>query len=297
MFKGLSAFPLTPIDESSIDETAFATLIQRLTGAKVHSIGVLGSTGSYAYLSRKERNLVTKLAMDNIQDTPVVVGIGALRTKDVLLLAEDAQKVGANGLLLAPVSYQKLTDDEVFSHYEVVCKNISIPLCVYDNPSTTHFEFSDVLHGRIAELPNVASIKIPPLSSNPDEAKARVDRLRSHIPAHVTIGISGDHSGAMGLNAGCEVWYSALGGLLPLPILEIVKASQVGKPDEALRLSEKLDPLWAFFRQHGSLRVIATIAELSGVVKSPSVPLPVKSLNGEERKQLQTCINNLVSSF
>lgn len=34
------------------------------------------------------------------------------------MLAEDAQKVGANGLLLAPVSYQKLTDDEVFSHYE-----------------------------------------------------------------------------------------------------------------------------------------------------------------------------------
>lgn len=209
------------------------------------------------------------------------------------MLAEDAQKVGANGLLLAPVSYQKLTDDEVFSHYEVVCKNISIPLCVYDNPGTTHFEFSDVLHGRIAELPNVASIKIPPLSNNLEEAKARVDRLRSHIPASITIGISGDHTGAIGLNAGCEAWYSALGGLLPLPILEIVNASQAGKFDESYRLSEALDPLWAFFRQHGSLRVIATIAELSGIVKTPSLPLPVKSLSGEERKRLEICISSL----
>lgn len=293
MFKGLSAFPLTPINESSIDEAAFATLIQRLTEAKVHSIGVLGSTGSYAYLSREERSLVTRITVDNTHDIPVVVGVGALRTKDVLLLADDAQKAGANGLLLAPVSYQKLTDDEVFSHYEVVCKNISVPLCVYDNPGTTHFEFSDVLHGRIAELPNVASIKIPPLPNNPDEAKAHVDRLRSHIPAHVTIGISGDHSGAIGLNAGCEVWYSALGGLLPLPILQIVNASQAGKPDEVLSLSEKLNPLWAFFRQYGSLRVIATIAELNGIVKFPSLPLPVKSLNDEERKRLEICISHL----
>lgn len=293
MYKGLCAFPLTPINESSIDENALSNLIRRLDEAKVHSIGVLGSTGSYAYLSREERNLVTRITVDNAGDVPVVVGIGALRTKDVLLLAEDAQKAGASGLLLAPVSYQKLTDEEVFSHYEMVCKNISLPLCVYDNPGTTHFEFSDVLHGRIAELPNVASIKIPPLSNNLNEAKARVDRLRSHIPTHVTIGISGDHSGAIGLNAGCEAWYSVLGGLMPFPILEIVRASQANNTDEVFKLSEFLDPLWAFFRQYGSLRVIATIAEIKEIVRTPSLPLPVKSLSGSERIRLEACISSL----
>jgi len=294
MFKGLCAFPLTPINESSIDQNALATLIRNLDDAKVHSIGVLGSTGSYAYLSREERSLVTRISVENAGDTPVIVGIGALRTKEVLLLAEDAQKAGAKGLLLAPVSYQKLTDEEVFSHYEVLCKNISIPLCVYDNPSTTHFEFSDVLHGRIAELPNVASIKIPPLSNNLAEATARVDRLRSHIPTHVTIGISGDPSGAIGLNAGCEAWYSVLGGLMPLPILQMVRASQANKTDEVSRLSESLDSLWAFFRQHGSLRVIATIAEIKGIVRTPSLPLPVKSISGAERKRLEVCISSLM---
>lgn len=293
MYKGLCAFPLTPINESSIDENALSNLIRRLEEAQVHSIGVLGSTGSYAYLSREERNLVTKITVDNAGDVPVVVGIGALRTKDVLLLAEDAQKTGASGLLLAPVSYQNLTDEEVFSHYEVVCKNISLPLCVYDNPGTTHFEFSDVLHGRIAELPNVASIKIPPLSNNLNEAKARVDRLRLHIPTHVTIGISGDHSGAVGLNAGCEAWYSVLGGLMPFPILEIVRASQANNTDEVFKLSESLDPLWAFFRQYGSLRVIATIAEIKEIVRTPSLPLPVKSLSGSERIRLEACISSL----
>ncbi len=290
MFTGLSAFTLTPMNESSLDETAFVGLINRLTEAKVQSIGVLGSTGSYAYLSRDERKLVTELAVDNAHGTPVLVGIGALRTKDVLLLAEDAQKAGARGLLLAPVSYQKLTDDEVFSHFETVCKHISIPLCVYDNPSTTHFEFSDALHGRIAALPNIASIKIPPLPNNPEEAKARVDRLRSYVPKHVTLGISGDHSGAIGLNAGCEAWYSVIGGLLPFPILQIIQASQAGNPEEVSRLSAKLEPIWGFFRKHGSLRVIATIAELMGLVTAPCLPLPIKSLSEEERQKLKACM-------
>ena len=56
MFSGLSAFPLTPMDETGIDEAAFTTLISRLASAGVDSIGALGSTGSYAYLNRDERN-------------------------------------------------------------------------------------------------------------------------------------------------------------------------------------------------------------------------------------------------
>jgi 4-hydroxy-tetrahydrodipicolinate synthase len=294
MFTGLSAFPLTPMDESSIDEKAFSNLVSRLANAKVNSIGVLGSTGSYAYLNLEERNLVTRLAVENAQGTPVVVGIGALRTREVLKLAEEAQKSGANGLLLAPVSYQKLNDDEVFSHYEAVCKSISIPLCVYDNPTTTHFEFSDVLHSRIAELPNVASIKIPPVSNNLVEAKERVDRLRALIPNHVTIGISGDHVGATGLNAGCEAWYSVIGGLFPLAILEIIEASEAGKSDEVNSLSARLEPIWAFFRRYGSLRVVATIAELRGFVETPCLPLPIKSLDRNERQRLKVCIEDIL---
>lgn len=294
MFTGLSAFPLTPMDEVSIDENAFCQLVSRLAQAKVRSIGVLGSTGSYAYLSRDERRRVIQLAVESAQGTPVVASIGALRTKDVLTISEDAQKAGASGLLLAPVSYQKLNEDEVFAHYQAVSQHSSIPICVYDNPTTTHFEFSDVLHGRIAALPNIAAIKIPPVSNHLDEAKERVSRLRSHIPAHVTIGISGDHAGATGLNAGCEAWYSVLGGLFPLPILAIINASQRGDTDEVNRLSTNLEPIWAFFRRYGSLRVVATIAELRGLVKTPSLPLPIKSLEGEERQRLNACIADLL---
>jgi len=100
MFTGLSAFPLTPMDEQGVDENAFTCLVQQLVAAKVDSIGALGSTGSYAYLSRAERSRVAQLAVEAAEDVPVMVSIGALRTRDVLLLAEDAQAVGVKALLL-----------------------------------------------------------------------------------------------------------------------------------------------------------------------------------------------------
>lgn len=293
MFSGLSAFPLTPLHETGIDEAAFVRLVERLRAAGVDSIGALGSTGSYAYLTRGERLRIAQLAAQHAGAIPVIVGIGALRTRDVLELAQDAQQAGARGVLLAPVSYQNLSDDEVFSLFDAVTRSLSVPLCVYDNPATTHFVFSDELHGRIAQLPNVASIKIPGVPAKPDAAQARVDRLRALIPRHVTIGVSGDAFAATGLNAGCEAWYSVIAGLFPQLAVAITRAAQAGNAQAATRLSEQLAPLWALFLQYGSLRVIATAAELRGLVSTPCLPLPVQSLQGEVRQHLGTILDAL----
>ncbi len=55
LFRGLSAFPITPADERGrVDTEALASLLQRLEAAGVDSIGLLGSTGTHAYLTRAE---------------------------------------------------------------------------------------------------------------------------------------------------------------------------------------------------------------------------------------------------
>ncbi len=294
MFTGLSAFPLTPMNEQGIHENEFSRLVTGLAEARVDSIGVLGSTGNYAYLNAEERARVAKLCVEHAGPVPVVVGIGALRTRDVLVNAENAQQAGANGVLLAPVSYQKLTDDEVYSLYETVCSSLSVPLCVYDNPGTTHFEFSDELHGRIAQLPQVRSIKIPPVQDDIAVAKERVARLRVLIPNDVTIGISGDPAAATGLLAGCNAWYSVIGGLYPETALALTRAAQAGDVQQANALSVALEPLWALYREHaGSLRVAATIAELTGKVSQPCLPQPLKTLQGDARKRVEAIIEAL----
>lgn len=293
MFSGLSAFALTPLSETGIDEAAFVRLIERLVAAGVDSIGVLGSTGNYAYLTQAERLRVAQLAVRHAAGVPVIVGIGALCTRDVLALAQDAQTAGASGVLLAPMSYQKLSAEEVFGLYEAVTQSLTVPLCVYDNPGTTHFEFSDELHGRIARLPNVASIKIPGVPGDLETVRQRVERLRALIPAQVTIGISGDAFAATGLHAGCEAWYSVMGGLFPELALAITRAARQGQVDEVARLCAPLAPLWTLFLQYGSLRVMATAAELAGLVTHPCLPLPLRSLQGEARQRLGAILGSI----
>lgn len=297
MLTGLSAFPLTPMNEQGINEHEFARLVARLAEAEVDSIGVLGSTGSYAYLNSDERARVVKLSVERAARVPVIAGIGALRTRDVLINAEHAQQAGASGVLLAPVSYQKLTDEEVFSLYETVCRSLSVPLCVYDNPGTTNFHFSDELHGRIAQLPQVRSIKIPPVQNDLAAAQARVAELRGVIPSGVTIGISGDPAAATGLLAGCDAWYSVIGGLYPDIALALTRAAQAGDTEQAMARSQALEPLWALYRDYGgSLRVTATIAELTGDVSQPCLPQPLNTLQGEARERVKAVVETLALS-
>ncbi len=118
MFEGLSAFPTTPTNaDGEVDAVALARVLDRLAEAKVGSIGLLGSTGAYAYLSREERRRAVEAAKESIGErVPLLVGVGALRTDHAQQLARDAEAAGADALLLAPVSYAPLTQEEVYQH-------------------------------------------------------------------------------------------------------------------------------------------------------------------------------------
>ncbi|SNY73790.1 dihydrodipicolinate synthase family protein [Pantoea sp. GL120224-02] len=294
MFSGLSAFPLTPVNAAGIDEQSFLKILARLTAAKVDSLGVLGSTGSYAYFSREQRKRVATLAVQHADGIPVMVSIGAISTDEVLRLADDAQQAGVRALLLPVVSYQKLTEEEVFNFYAEVVQHVSVPICVYDNPGTTHTQFSDALYARIAALSNIASIKIPGVPDQMSAATQRVSALRAQLPEHISIGVSGDASAGNGLMAGCEVWYSVCGGLFPNTALALTRAAQAGDFTAVAQQSQRLAPLWALFRQHGgSIRVMAAAATLLGLADENNLPRPLRALSSEDQREVRQVIESL----
>lgn len=293
MFTGLSAFPLTPLIDGEIAEASFVSLIESLADAGVNSIGALGSTGSYAYLTREQRLRATRLAVNAAAGIPVMTSIGHVSTDEVMRLAEDAQNAGVSGVLLAPVSYQRLTSDEVFRLYDRVSTELSVPLCIYDNAATTGFEFTDELLVALSHLNNIGSIKIGDLPASWNEALERVGSLKSRVSEGVTIGISGDAQSASGMIAGCDVWYSVLGGLFPHYSLSLAQAALSKDESETHQLNTALEPLWVFYRRHGSLRVIATVAELLGTVPSPCLPFPLQTLMGKERSALEKTLVRL----
>ena len=288
MFTGLCAFPLTPLAGDNVDEAAFVRLVSRCADAGVDSIGVLGSTGIYTYLLREERRKVVEAAVNAAMGTPVVAGVGAMRTRDVLDCVEDAQAAGASGLLLAPVSYQRLTEEEVYGLYREVSSASDLPIAVYDNPATTGFTFTDELHGRIAQLPGIASIKFPPPA--PGQTADRIARLRAAVPGEVTLGISGDWAAAEAMLAGCDVWYSVIAGLFPHAarvIVDSAAAAQQTGQQASRQASAGLEPVWALFRSYGSLRVTAAMAEVLGLAEAPCLPRPLQSLDAEGHSKVE----------
>lgn len=70
LFTGISAFPITPADPNGVvNADGVGRLTSRLADAGVDSIGLLGSTGAYAYLTRSERRCAIRAAVEAVART------------------------------------------------------------------------------------------------------------------------------------------------------------------------------------------------------------------------------------
>lgn len=290
-FRGLSAFPITPASEKGeVDVAALERLLLRLKQAKVNSVGLLGSTGLYAFLRREEKRKAIDAAVACLKgEIPIIVSAGALRTDESVALAEDAEAAGANGLLLAPVSYTPLTEEEVFQHFSAVAQSTSLPICIYNNPGTTHFTFTAGLLARLGELPTIKALKQP---SSGSTDKAFVEELRGRFPADFAVGFSVDWHAPEALSAGGDVWFSVLGGLLPQHAMSLSQAAQQRDTKRMAMLNSELQPMWTLFQTLSSLRVVYCAAEILGICR-PVLPRPLLPLQAEDRHKVERVLQGL----
>lgn len=292
LFSGLSAFSITPTDAAGhVDTATLGRLLDRIARAGADSIGLLGSTGGYAFLSRDERRRAVDAAMESVGGRiPVIVGVGALRTDEAEALARDAKAAGADGLLLAPMSYTLLTEEEVFQHMASVAAAGDLPLCIYNNPGTTRFVFSDDLIARLAKLTGIDAIKMP-LPADGDFC-GELARLRALTPEGFSIGYSGDWGASQSLLSGGDAWYSVAGGLLPAEALALTRAAMAGDRAEAERIDARFEPLWALVKQFGSFRVMFAIAELLDLCRVHP-PRPVLPLGADDCLRVKAALESL----
>jgi 4-hydroxy-tetrahydrodipicolinate synthase len=292
IFRGLAAYPITPADaDGRVDVDGLSRLVAPLVAAGVDAVGLLGSTGTYVYLSRPERRRAVAAAVEVAAGrTPLMVGVGALRTDEAVALARDAEAAGADALLLAAVSYTPLTEAEVERHVLTVAGATGLPLCLYDNPSTTKFAFSPALIERLAAAPTIRAVKRPPDASG--EAAAAISALRARLPAGFSIGSSGDWAASEALLGGADMWHGVAAGLLPKPALRLTRAAIAGDAAEAERRDAAFAPLWALIREFGSLRVAYAMAGILGV-SDAAPPLPLLPLGPADRDRVAAALGAL----
>src|ERR1700759_5550414 len=125
LFKGIIAYPITPFlaDEGEVYLATLQKSIDRLINDGVHAIAPLGSTGESAYLSDDEWDSAGEASLACVNKrVPVVVGISDLTIRNAVRRARLAEKLGADSVMVLPISYWKLTEQEIFDHYAAIAK-------------------------------------------------------------------------------------------------------------------------------------------------------------------------------
>jgi len=161
-FEGCYTVLVTPFDQSgeTVDVGALKRLVDWQIEQGVPGLVVLGSTGEFLSLTDEEREIVARTAVEQARRrVPVLVGTGHEWTERCIRYSKDAERLGADGVMIVPPYYSTPTDDEIFAHYASVGAAIGIPIMIYNNPRTANVDLRPPLIARLAQIDNVRYVK------------------------------------------------------------------------------------------------------------------------------------------
>lgn len=289
LFKGVIAYPITPFDNTEkVDIPLFKKLVERLVASGSHAIAPLGSTGVLPYLSDEEKEAVTEAAIQQVRGrVPTLVGVSNLTTEKTVYHAQFAEKAGASAVMIIPMSYWKLTDDEIVSHYDAVASKISIPIMAYNNPVTSGVDMSPALLKRLLEIPNVTMIK----ESTGDVQ--RMHTLKKELGEEVAFYNGSNPLALAAFAAGANGWCTAAPNLIPELNIGLYNAVQENDLEKARQLFyEQLD-LLKFIVTKGLPRAVKAglhlLGEDGGHLRSPLKPLT--DIEIRELEEILTLLN------
>ncbi|ROI05900.1 dihydrodipicolinate synthase family protein [Chryseobacterium sp. G0240] len=289
-FKGIIAYPITPFDENEkVDIPLFRKLTERLVRSGSHGIAPLGSTGVMPYLSDEEKESITETALQQVnRRIPTLVGVSNLTTERTIHHAQFAEKAGADAVMIIPMSYWKLTDDEIFAHYDAVARKISIPIMAYNNPATSGVDMTPVLLKRLLEIPNVTMIK----ESTGDIQ--RMHYLKKELGEEVAFYNGSNPLALAAFSAGAKGWCTAAPNLIPKLNIDLYKAVEEGNLEQAKNIFYKQFDLLKFMVNKGLPRAVKAgltiLGEEGGNLRSPLKPLTEKEAG--ELKSIITRLTN-----
>jgi 4-hydroxy-tetrahydrodipicolinate synthase len=147
-------------DDGRIDEDGFAANMIALIDAGATGVVVGGCTGEFWALSHDERKRLYDVAHEAVAGRgTLIVGTGAITVEETVALTRHAEVIGCDGALILPPYFVKLSDDEIFAHYQDVTAQIGLPVLVYNIPGNAVNAIHPALASRLADLDPVVAIK------------------------------------------------------------------------------------------------------------------------------------------
>ncbi len=161
IFQGCGTALVTPFQpDQSLDETALRKLVRRQIEAGIHFLVPCGTTGESPTLTRAEHLRVVEITVEEAQGRcPVLAGAGGYNTAEVVELAKEIERLGADGLLSVTPYYNKPTQEGLYQHYRAIAGATPLPVMLYSVMGRTGVNIEPATLRRLAQIDNIIGVK------------------------------------------------------------------------------------------------------------------------------------------
>jgi 4-hydroxy-tetrahydrodipicolinate synthase len=288
MFTGTGTALVTPFrNDGSLDEAALRSLVKRQIDAGINFLVPCGTTGESPTLTHAEHLRVVELTLEIAKGkVPVLAGAGGYNTAEVISLAKELQKLGADGILSVTPYYNKPTQEGLFQHFKAIATAVNLPIILYSVQGRTgvNIEPSTVL--RLSQIPNIVGIK---------EASGNISQMGAIlnlVPKDFLV-LSGDDSLTLPLIAlGGRGLISVASNEIPAEMTRLVESALSGDFAEARRLHfQYLSLMDINFVESNPIPVKAALAEMG--LLQPVWRLPLVAPKPENLERIRAVLESL----
>ncbi len=139
VFKGAAVAIITPMFENGeVNYPKLGEIIEFQIANKTDAIVICGTTGEASTLSHEEHIEVIDYCVKKVaKRVPVIAGTGSNSTETAIYLSQEAEKSGADALLVVTPYYNKATQKGLIAHYTAVAESVELPIIMYNVPGRT----------------------------------------------------------------------------------------------------------------------------------------------------------------
>lgn len=285
-FKPCGIIPavITPITaEGNFNEKAMRKLVNHLISGGVHGLFIVGTTGEFYGLTPDEKREIFQVVMDETKGRiPVYAGTNGITTRESIALTRIAEECKIDAVSVLTPMFISPSQDQLITHYQKIAASTSLPVLLYNNPPKTGVNLAPATVAKLAEVPNIVSIKD---SSGDLTIAAEYIRLTRHRE-DFTVLMGRDTLIYGALCYGATGSIAACANVAPRLCADIYDKFMAGDLKGSLEAQFTIAPLRIAFTIGTFPAVIKESLELLGIEAGPCME-PVGPMSADERAKLR----------
>ena len=240
IFTGAGVAIVTPMKENGeVNFEKLGEILEEQIAGQTDAIIICGTTGEASTLTHEEHVETIRFAADYVKKrVPVIAGTGSNCTQTAIYLSQEAEKYGADGLLLVTPYYNKATQKGLIEHYTAIANSVKLPIILYNVASRTGCNIEPKTAAYLAEhVENIVAIK--EASGN----ISQVAEIAALTQGKMDIYSGNDDQIVPILSLGGKGVISVLSNVAPQYTHDIVAKFMEGKVEESRDMQLKALPL------------------------------------------------------